>query len=237
MNKPTEFRTIPGFSDYEISSDGEIIRRIKGGKPGARVGHVMKQTLTPYGYKAVGLVNDDGKKKNLFVHRLVAAAFMGDPADKQINHKDGNKTNNAVENLELVTSKENVAHAIHVLGNSRTGERNGFAKLKESDIPAILDRRGRGESQRAIARDYGVTQQTISYICTGRQWKHAVASPVLGIRAKLKESDIPAILDRRSQGETLASIAADYGVTQATIYRICSGKLWKHVSAQKKDIC
>jgi hypothetical protein len=177
--KTMRFRIIPGYTAYEISSDGNVIRRVTASRR-YKTGHTTKQRLHPNGYKHVNLVNDAGERKGLRVHRLVAAAFIGDPGGLEINHKDGVKTNNRVKNLELVTGKENVAHSIKVLGNSNAGERHYGAKLKESDIPAILDRRRRGETQQEIANDYGVARQTISYICTGKTWKHAVASPALG---------------------------------------------------------
>jgi hypothetical protein len=182
MGKPMEFRTIPGYSAYEISEDGETIRRIKGGQ-GARDGHVLRQWLRPEGYKQIWLVNDDGERKGMFVHRLVVAAFIGELGDLQVNHKDGVRANNNVENLELVTAKENIAHAIDVLGKKfgeSRGERHYAAKLKESDIPVILERRLQGETQKSIADDYGVVPQTISNICCGRKWKHATSYGGLG---------------------------------------------------------
>jgi len=166
-------KIIPGFSSYEISEDGETIRRIKGGQ-GTRAGHVMKPCLNQDGYKKVTLVNDGGKIKGLLVHRLVAAAFIGDPTGLDINHKDGIKTNNTVQNLEIVSHQENMTHSIEVLGikYGGIGERNRHAKLKESDISVIRERLSRGETQKSIADDYGVVQQTISNICTGKLWKH-----------------------------------------------------------------
>ena len=166
-----QFRTIPGFSDYEISSDGETIRRVTSSRT-SKAGHVMKQQLRPDGYKRVCLQNDAGERKGLLVHRLVAAAFIGDPTGLDINHKDGVKINNNVENLEIVSRQENVAHSIEVLGNSSVGERHHNAKLKESDILAIRERRIRGETLQSIADDYGVSNVTIYRICSGKRWKH-----------------------------------------------------------------
>jgi hypothetical protein len=181
VKQKIEFKPSPGYAAYEISSDGETIRRLTDSPHrNFKAGHVMKQRLRLNGYKQIPLVNDDGKKKYLLVHRLVAAAFIGSLGDKQINHKDGVKTNNAVENLELVSAKENMAHSIEVLGNSRAGERHRLAKLKDSDIPVIIERKSRGETCKSLARAFGVSPMAISLICRGKTWKH-VASPVPGI--------------------------------------------------------
>jgi hypothetical protein len=172
-----QFRTIPGYSAYEISSDGETIRRVTdSARNGYKAGHVVKQYSDRYGYKAVKLIDDEGKKKNLFVHRLVAASFIGDPAGKDINHKDGIKTNNTVQNLEIVSPQENMTHSVEVLGNKHcaVGERNRHAKLKASDIPVIRERRIRGETLQSIADDYGLHHATISQICSGKRWQHVV---------------------------------------------------------------
>ena len=81
------------------------------------------KTALATGYKIVWM-NIKGKQKHYYLHRLIAEAFIPNPDNKpQVNHIDGNKTNNNVENLEWVTSKENVHHAI------RTG------LMKPSDFP------------------------------------------------------------------------------------------------------
>ena len=92
---------------YEISNLGNV-RNIK-------TGRILKSNFIGKGYLAVQLCKN-GFKKSLQIHRLVAAAFIPNLENKdQVNHIDGNKTNNNVENLEWVSCSENIKHAYEVL--------------------------------------------------------------------------------------------------------------------------
>lgn len=80
------------------------------GRPDNRKGKMLKPKIDRYGYKIVTLSNND-IRKCIPVHRLVAMAFIPNLDGKtEINHKDGDKTNNNVENLEWATPKENQTH-------------------------------------------------------------------------------------------------------------------------------
>lgn len=93
------FMPVPGFDDYAATSDGRIWSK--------KSKKFLKPGDNSLGYKYVSLSNN-GKVKNMFVHRLVWLAFKGSiPKNLQINHKDENKGNNDLSNLELLTSKEN----------------------------------------------------------------------------------------------------------------------------------
>ena len=97
------FKEIDGYPNYEISNLGRV-RNIK-------VGRVLRQFETKYGYVQVSLCKDR-KQKSFLVHRLVATAFIPNFENKrEINHIDGDKTNNCVSNLEWSTRSENVKHA------------------------------------------------------------------------------------------------------------------------------
>lgn len=109
------WKSVKGYATlYEVNEFGQVRslkqwnghKYIKRGSP-----YILKQSNTTTGYKKVELTKD-GKKKSFKVHRLVAEAFIDNPYHKpNINHKDGNKKNNNVTNLEWVTQKENVEHA------------------------------------------------------------------------------------------------------------------------------
>lgn len=112
------WKDIPNYEGlYKINTLGEVRsmeRKIidKGGKRQRTIrGGVKKQTLLSNGYYAVGLWKNN-KQKLEFVHRLIAMAFIPNPENlPEINHIDGNKTNNNIENLEWCTQFQNMKHA------------------------------------------------------------------------------------------------------------------------------
>jgi len=118
---------IKDYPGYLITRDGRVLsiqRKImrSHGKPLFIKGRIRKLQKAAYGYLAILLTNEDGKRKNKKIHILVANAFIPNPLSlPEVNHKDGNKTNNNVENLEWVTSSENKYHAYNVLNRPRRG--------------------------------------------------------------------------------------------------------------------
>jgi hypothetical protein len=103
------FKKINGYPNYEINEDG-VIRSIPRNGTIRRTRIIVGGTDRS-GYKIVGLRNKPDKKDTFKVHRLVAEHFIPNPENKKtVNHKDGNKQNNKVSNLEWATQIENHLH-------------------------------------------------------------------------------------------------------------------------------
>jgi hypothetical protein len=158
---------------YEVSNLGNVRSVDKVDRQGQKKhGRVRKLLLNQVGYLYVG-ISVENKKANLTVHRLVARAFIPNPDNKpQVNHIDGNKTNNIVSNLEWVTVAENTQHAYTTKLNKYKGENSHLAKLTEKQVIEIYDRLQNGEYQYRLAEEYGVNKTTISNIYCQKSWWH-----------------------------------------------------------------
>lgn len=227
------WRPVVGFEGfYEVSDDGLVMSlNYRGnGKPALMKTppHASRQ-----GYKRCVLRNDKVKNVRMLVHRMVAMAFIGPPPHPSkwtVNHKDGDKLNNRLENLEWASPKDQVNHADDVLGKHRRGEKCGMAKLANEQALEIAERVGT-ESNAALALEYGITPASVYGIATGSRWSsvtgiepHRVGKPGM---AKLTPADVAEIRRRRAKGEVLSSIAADFDVSIPTASRAAAGKTWK----------
>jgi len=164
-----EWRPVVGYEGYyDVSSLGHV-RRMKPANS-TRIGRTLKGSADN-GYIRVDL-SKDNNAIHYRIHQLVSAAFIGPcPEGKQINHKDGIKTNNVVSNLEYVTLSENQLHAYRLgLRIPTCGERHGQSKLTEDNVRAIRERLLLKESHRSIAKDFNVVNSAISLISAGKRW-------------------------------------------------------------------
>jgi hypothetical protein len=150
--------------EWYMASDKGTAKSVKFGK---------KTILTPQlcrdGYFRVTLRVKNAPKRFL-IHRLVAMAFIPNPDNKPcINHKNGIKTDNRVENLEWCTYSENLKHAFANNLACAKGERNSQHKLTELEVTEI---KGSSETLKVLSKIYQVSEATISRVKTGKNWKH-----------------------------------------------------------------
>lgn len=144
------------ISYYFATPDGEIYSN-KSGKLKKVLG-----SITNTGY--VQINSSDG---HCLVHRLVASAFLGDITDLTINHLNGIKTDNRVDNLEIVTMRENVQHAWEA-GLSKKGEQHSRSLYSdELLLKALLDIKN-GASVKQTAKLLGISQSYLNRVKNGK---------------------------------------------------------------------
>lgn len=161
------WKPVAGYEGiYEVSDLGNVRSLARKDSRGSLVrGRVLKANSVG-NYRAVDLYKD-GKRKLSLVHRLVAGAFILNPADlPQVNHVDGDPSHNAVGNLEWTTGRDNVIHAMHTLGRER-------GPCARRPVEALHDGRVvlSFESANAAAKN-GFDNSAISKCCRGELLTH-----------------------------------------------------------------
>lgn len=154
------------FGDYQVSSLGHI----KSFKKDA-TGIVLTPTLSHKGYERIRL--SAGITKQYSVHRVVAEAFIPNPDNlPQVNHIDGNKLNNCIDNLEWCTNLENMQHARkNNLFPDVFGDNNPNARISSSDVKNIVDKYNSGISIKDLAKNYNIPISRVRSIIYGNTWK------------------------------------------------------------------
>lgn len=175
-----EWRPAPGYEGLiDVSSCGRVrtldsIRTSKRcGVPNKQIkkGVVMRPFASPRGYPTVAPKFGQVRKK-LLVHRLVAKAFIGGYFEgATVNHIDGVKTNNRIDNLEWLSKEENTREAWRTGLVDLRGERQPTSKLTRTDIKEIKECLRHGETQVSIGQRFGVSSALISLINAGKRWR------------------------------------------------------------------
>ena len=161
-----EYKKIKGFERYSISNKGDVINNITGNK--------ISQRLSSNGYYRFNVRRGDKKYEKpttLYTHRVVAEHFIPNPENKpEVNHINGNKKDNRVENLEWVTSRENTLHAIEkglikvdidkFIKNTKSPD--SLRKMKRTQNTPEMK-----ELKRKINKATGVTKDIMQYTKDG----------------------------------------------------------------------
>lgn len=170
-----EWKAIPEFEGYQVSNTGKVrgIDRYRKNKKGFCFlkGKELKQLTNKKGYLEVRF-----RKKGCHsrvVHRLVAIAFIPKIQDfNQVNHINGIKSDNRVENLEWVNNSINQLHAYkNGLQPSRTGENNSNVKITNDDVTAIKILYNSGKTNSEISTLTNINVNIVRDIIYGRSWK------------------------------------------------------------------
>ena len=158
---------------YEISDTGivrSLLRDISCGNGRIRRSKltILRYVIDRYGYVCYTL-RGNGKSRTLKAHRLVMQYFVGE-SDLCVNHKDLNKKNNSLSNLEYVTVRENNIHAReNIKFNIYRGERHHCFKLSERDKDEIVKMKKEGESNLVISKKFNIHPHTIYKILNTRR--------------------------------------------------------------------
>lgn len=178
-----EWRAVAENTYYEVSNTGKVksLARIvmrRNGTPYRTKDRLLAIASLPKGYRFVSLYDESGDRQH-YVHRLVAGAFIGPcPAGHEVNHIDGDKSNNCVENLEYVTRAGNMAHAKAMGRAGLCGEKNYACKYTEDQIRRGYELVKSGAEYREAAAAVGVNHDALEAACRGVNWKSLGLEPI-----------------------------------------------------------
>lgn len=170
------WKDIRGYEGlYQVSNLGRIrslgrVCNAKNNSTSKKRERILTQEITVFGYCRVRLFDLEGKSKHYATHRIVAQEFIGNIDGYEINHKNEIKTDNRVENLEIVTSKQNCNYGTR---NKRLSEKNTANKAlwckgviqKDKDGNVIAEYESRLEAERKT----GISNSNISKTCNGKK--------------------------------------------------------------------
>lgn len=150
------------FKGYSVAIDGTVTN--------LRRGTTVKHQENNCGYMRVQMCGGESKPR-FFVHRIVAELYIPNPLNlPQVNHKDGNKKNNHVSNLEWVTASQNHKHAFSELGKQPTrvcGDKSGAQKITLAQIEEARELVESGQLIKNVAKIYGIHRKYLGALLSG----------------------------------------------------------------------
>ena len=165
----SEMREIPGFSGYHCDRAGNIYTTRKG-----RDFHKMAAVTDRHGYLFLHISPTPGaKRKNVFVHQLVARTWVCEPAaGQQVNHRNACRTDNRAENLEWISARDNVIDGWQRTRPQRSGENHPMARYSDDVVRLVRQLRSDGVKRKAIATQVGLPIVSVKNILAYRSRPH-----------------------------------------------------------------
>lgn len=221
------FKVVPDYEFAMVNREG-IIKSSHTGN-----------TLTPYidkdGYLRVKVWIPELKKlKGLFVHRAIAKAFIPNPDNKPcVNHKDSNRRNNDISNLEWCTEEENYRHGYKygdiLIGHF--GENNCSNVHPETLIHSICSMLESGNSQAKIARDLGIKKSLVFDVKSKTTWKNVSDQyNIPDVKRNISEDTVHKICKYLQEGLDDKLIISKLGITKGILRFIKQRKTFKRIS-------
>lgn len=210
--------SILGYEDYAITRDGRVYS--------LKSNRFLSLCHNDQGY-VVAYLCVSGKTKAVKVHRLVAGIFLKDDyfEGAHVNHLDGNKQNNKVENLEWVNRSQNMRHAFD------TGLRP--RQLTDLDVERICRLLQDGLRHKDVASMVGVEPHTVSAIAGGKIYKHISSDfrlESIPKNQRLSPEKIVRICEALCCGKAVHDIVTDELVSESTVRLIKNRKIHKTIS-------
>ena len=206
---PENAKLIPTTLNYYITEESELYSVFN------EVVRKLKPIVDTSTYYRVKLIMPVVGQKSFLLHRLVAMTYLDNPNNlEEVNHKDGNKLNNHVSNLEWVSRSDNLKHAYRMNLRSSSGENNPRALLEELDVINIYNRLLAGESNKSLADEYNIGTTTVLSIKSKDSWDYLLKDlPDIAINIKSKTLDetlVREICCRFSEGVSAQDILKEF---------------------------
>ena len=220
-------KQITGSSCY-ITQDGKVLSKDLTER---------SQKRTPQGYREISIYDNVVKTRKWFrVHRLVAEYYIPNPENKPfVNHKDGNKENNCVENLEWVTHRENMDHAIN-FGLVKRAEENANNKFTTEQAELVCKLLEMGYRNIDIEKTTGVNRFAVSAIRLGIVWKHISCKYNIPSRSRaLSNETVHWICQKIQEGLTQGEIlrqTTNQLITNNIIKDLRRRRIYKDITSQ-----
>ncbi len=230
------FTPIPDYEGYWAREDGKIA---SSNNRESRIIKILSPLVINSGYETVNIRPINKGTVRRTVHRLIALTFLPNPDNlPEINHRDGDKLNNCIENLEWISRSGNKKHALQKgLRIPGKGEKAGNSKLTESQVIEIHTMYASGVNIGEISSKYGISKRHVYTIGKAVEWKHlgfkgiyrGSARGERSNRSVLSTSQVLEIRSLHKSGLSAKQICKKYPCGISCIRHILAKRTWDHV--------